>query len=156
MFTILWVRGRFSQSNQIHCKTNFQYHHRDLYCDITLYLATTIDLTLRSIWDLCEIGPLVIWAHSSVNIYDLGAQSWGDLHRVINSIQNTFSYFSQFLIRSKTTISRNVHELRASCNSWLRAKFVHIFKYQNNFNDNSNEDVINCQQIHLTLLGTFF
>ena len=41
--------GPISQNNKIHRKTNFQYHHRDLYCDITLYLATTIDLKLRSI-----------------------------------------------------------------------------------------------------------
>ena len=34
-----------------------QYYHSDLYCDITLYLATTIGLQLRSILDLCEIGP---------------------------------------------------------------------------------------------------
>ena len=38
-----------SQSNQIHQKIYCQYHHSDLYCDITLYLATTIDLQLRSV-----------------------------------------------------------------------------------------------------------
>ena len=42
-------RGPISQSNKNHCKTNFQYHHSDLYNDITFYLATTINL--RSLWN---------------------------------------------------------------------------------------------------------
>ena len=44
----------------IYYETNCQYHHSDLYCVITLYSATTIDLQLRSILDLCEIGPIII------------------------------------------------------------------------------------------------
>ena len=37
-------------SNKIYRKTNFQYQQSDLYCDITLFLATTIDLQLR-LWN---------------------------------------------------------------------------------------------------------
>ena len=49
--------GPISQSNKIHRKTIFQYHHSNLYWDIPIFIATTIDLQLRSILDLCEIGP---------------------------------------------------------------------------------------------------
>ena len=41
--------GSISQSNKTHRKSNCQYHQSDLYCDITLYLATAIDLQLISI-----------------------------------------------------------------------------------------------------------
>ena len=50
--------GSISHSNQIHWKTNCQYHHSDLHCDITLYESTAISLQLRSILALCEIGPV--------------------------------------------------------------------------------------------------
>ena len=60
--------GPISQSNNVHRKTNFQYHHSDLYCDITLYLATTIDLQLRSILDLCEIGPRSVKCSSHLEL----------------------------------------------------------------------------------------
>ncbi len=40
---------------------NCQYYHSDLYCDITLCLAITIDLQLRSTLALCEIGPSFLW-----------------------------------------------------------------------------------------------
>ena len=59
MFLELQTQGPISQSNNIRRKTHFQYHHSGLYCDITLYLATTTDLQLRSILDLCEIGPWI-------------------------------------------------------------------------------------------------
>ena len=49
--------GSISQSNKIHRKTNFQYYHSNLYCDITLSLATTIDLQLRSILALSGNMP---------------------------------------------------------------------------------------------------
>ena len=42
---------------QNHLKMTCQYYHGDLYCDITLCLATTIELQLRSIIALCEIDP---------------------------------------------------------------------------------------------------
>ena len=51
------AHGLISQSNKTHRKLNCQYYHSNLYNDITLYLATNIDLQLRSILALCEIGP---------------------------------------------------------------------------------------------------
>ena len=54
-------------SNYQWCPLPFQHHHSNLFCGITLYLATTIDLQLRSILDLCKIGP---WSCSGpVNIF---------------------------------------------------------------------------------------
>ena len=44
-----YLRDPISQSNKDHRKTNFQYYLSDLYCNITLYSATTIDLQLGSI-----------------------------------------------------------------------------------------------------------
>ena len=52
MHTWAW----FHKAIQSIVRQILQYHHSDLYCDITLHWATTIDLQLRSILALCEIG----------------------------------------------------------------------------------------------------
>ena len=50
--------GSISQNTKIHLKINCHYYHSDLYCDITLYLATTIYLQLRSILAVCDQAPI--------------------------------------------------------------------------------------------------
>ncbi len=45
-----------SQRDKINLKMSCHYYHSDLFCDITLCLATKINWQLRSILALCEIG----------------------------------------------------------------------------------------------------
>ncbi len=50
-------RGSISKSTKTHLEMSCQYHHSDLYCDITLCLAMKIDLQLGSILAFCGIEP---------------------------------------------------------------------------------------------------
>ena len=64
------TKGPNHKATQLIIRPNCQYRRSNLYCDITLYLATKIDLQLQSILDrpLDTLGACVIVKDQSSNL----------------------------------------------------------------------------------------